>query len=225
MNIVTHEYAGTLSKFEAVPSFRFENLRFCRNLETSGRSTLAGQVINRIYVDSLEFPQALNKDHLCLFIISVPYYNVFQRMYQERFGSVPSGFDNLLHDNIVSWVMETYNIKARKAGKLLDYFRYSLLKMLHNPDAVNRFLTGEISEPYFCSYTYDTVYKYLMGDISITAADYLKALYKYRMSKTAITKWLRKKLEKEEQTLEVVRLQLWLQDKVDSDLLFFARRF
>ena len=58
--------------------------------------------------------------------------------------------------------------------------------MLHNPDAVNRFLTGEISEPYFCSYTYDTVYKYLMGDISITAADYLKALYKYRMSKTAI---------------------------------------
>ena len=225
MKIVTHEYADTLSKFKDVPALRFENLLFQKHLETSGRQTLLGKVINRIYVNSLEFPQTLNKEHWCLFIVDVPYYSVFERIYQERFAPMPTGFDKLSNENIVSWIMDTYNIKTRRAKKLLDYFRGNLLKMLHNPDAVNRFLTEKVNEPYFQSYTYETIYKFLTGNMSVTKDDYLKALYRYRESRTAVTTWLRKKLVKEgqDQTLEGMRLLLWLQDKVDTDLLIFAK--
>ena len=223
MRIVTHEFAGTLAQFSDIPSFRFENKRFDRKLETSGRQTMIGAVINRIYVDSLEFPQNINQEHQCLFVVSVPYYNVFRRMYQEKFGVVPTSFDDLTTEHIIQWLMETYDIKTQKAKKLLDYFRGGLLKILYNPEAVNTFLNGEAKEPYFHSYTYDTVYKYLMGDISVSADDYLKALSKYNRSRTAITKWLTKKLEKEEPCIEVMKLQLWLQGKNDTDLLIFAR--
>ena len=223
MRIVTHEFADTLTRFSDVPSFRFENKRFDRKLETSGRATLLGPVINRIYVDSLEFPQAIDKMHQCLFVVSVPYYSVFRRMYQERFGSVPTSFDDLSTEHIVAWIMATYDVKTQKAKRLLNYFRGSLLKMLHNPDAVNAFLTGEAKEPYFHSYTYDTIYKYLMGDASVSADDYLRALSKYSRSRTAITAWLKRKLEQEEPDLEVWKLQLWLEGKNDTDLLGFAK--
>ena len=223
-NIVTHEYADTMRKLDEVPSFRFENLRFDKHLETSERKTIAGQVINRIYVENLEWPKALNREHRCVFIVDIPYYNIFQKMYQERFaGSAPAVFDTLSKDHIIAWTMKTYNIKVGKAKKLLDYFRYSLLKMLYNPLEVNKFLTEKVSEPYFESYTYDTVYKYLTGDVSVTTNDYIKALYKYRMSKTAITEWLKKKLEKDEENLVTARLLAWLPGKADVDLLIFAK--
>ena len=223
MRIVTHEFTDTLSQFSKLPSFRFENKYFHRKMETSGRQTLTGPVINRIYVESLEFPQTIDKEHQCLFIVSVPYYTVFRRMYQERFGAVPTSFDELSTDHIVAWVMDTYNVKVRKAKKLLEYFRWSLLKMLHNPDAVSMFLTGNAKEPFYCSYTYETIYKYLMKDVSVSATDYLRALAKYNQSRTAVTKWLIKKLEKEDSNVEATKLLLWLQDKSDVDLLLFAR--
>jgi hypothetical protein len=193
-------------------------------METSGRMTLLGSVINRIYVDSLDFPRAISNEHKCLFIVSVPYYNIFRKMYQERFGASPASFDELTPEHTVQGAMETYRIKERKAKKLLNYFRGNLLKILHNPDAVNTFLTENVKEEHFHSYTYDTIYKYLTGAGSVSAEDYLHALSKYRLSRTAITKWLKKKLENEEEiSLKALRLQAWLQDKCDTDLLLFAR--
>jgi len=144
-------------------------------------------------------------------------------MYQERFGAIPTSFDELTYDQIIRWIMNTYDIKIRKAKQLLYYFSGGLLKMLYNPDAVNTFLTGEATESKFHSYTYDTVYRYLMGDTTVSNDDYIRALAKYKRSRTAITKWLQKRLEKEEPTLNVMRLLLWLQGKGDADLLLFAR--
>jgi len=223
MRLVTHELSENLDRFADVPSFRFENTRMSKVLSTSGRMTIAGQVINRVYVESLEFPRTLDNTHHCLFIVSIPYFSVFCRMYQERFGSSDTTFDSLSKEHIIQWVRDTYNVKQRKAKQLLSFFDWSLLKLLHNPDAVNSYLTENPKGVLYKSYTYDTIYRFLRGDLHITVHDYVQALANYRRSNRAIVKWLIQRLDKEQQTIDVVKLKLWLSQRRDSDLLFFAR--
>lgn len=223
MIIVTHSLSDLKNTFSEIPSFRFRNFRMSRELVTDDKSTIVGQVINRVYVDSLEFPTSLESNHLILFIVEIPFYKAFCSILQSRFSIPKLSVDPLLITHIITWVMNSYNIKTKKAKNLLDYFSYSLLKIVYNPEVVDNFLNGKADGVKYISRTYDTLYKYILGDASVSKEDFLITLSKYRGSTTSIVKWMIKKLNSEDkETLKMLQLKLWLQGKKDIDLIYFG---
>ena len=223
MRIVTHEYSDTYKKLSELPSFCFKNARLNRSLITSDKPMLLGSIINRIYVDSFDFPLKLDESHKCLFIVEPPYYNGFCTIYQQKFGHLETSFDTLFREQKILWIEDTFNIGSRKANKLYNYFSGSLLRMLYNTEIVQMYLDGQIVDESFNVLTYETIYRYLMGDVSVTKSEYLQVLSKYRNSYRSIVKWLTKKLKSSDSSPEQMRLLFWLKGKIDLDLLIFAK--